>query len=174
MLLQCLISILSQTRAAWEPAPRKWRQTCRDSPVAIPVEECSSLFWWLLALDECGLLWTGLGSPDGVGLSWMYRFWLFCADSHPIEILEYFQSYSIAQCYSNSRNCSGRFWRISDGVGLLWTVQDCLGMHVQAFESFQLLWESSARAALESSQELARSRWMSELMLSQTLGMKFS
>ena len=29
-------------------------------------------------------------------------------------------------------------------------------MHVQAFESFQLLWKSPARAALESSQELAR------------------
>jgi len=35
--------------------------------MAIPVEEGSSLFRRLLALDECGLLWTGLG---GFGWFW--------------------------------------------------------------------------------------------------------
>ena len=104
----------------------------------------------------------------------MHRFGLFCADSHPIEILEYFQSSSIDQGYSNALNCFGRFCRISDSVGLLSTVQDFLGMHVQAFESFQWLWKPLARAALESSQKLARSRRMSEIMLSQMLGMRFS
>ena len=64
--------------------------------MAIPVEECFSLFWRFLALDECGLLWTGLGSLDGVGLVWMYSFWQVWADSHPISILDYFRSSSIA------------------------------------------------------------------------------
>ena len=88
----------------------------------------------------------------------MHRFGLFCADSHPIEILEYFQSSLIAEGHSNALNCLGRFWRVLDSVGLLWMLQDCLGMHAQAFESFQWLWKPPARAALESSQELARSR----------------
>ena len=64
--------------------------------MAILVEECSLLFWRLLAMNGCGLLWAGLGSPDGVGLLWIYRFGLFWADSHPMSILDYFQSSSIA------------------------------------------------------------------------------
>ena len=88
----------------------------------------------------------------------MHRFGLFCADSHPIEIPKYFQSSSIAQGYSNALICFGKFCKISNNVGLLSTVQDSLGIHVQAFENFQLLWKSQARATLESSQGLVRNR----------------
>ena len=134
------------------------------------------MFFIVFEASGAGWVWIVLGclGSSDAGLLWMHRFGLFCADSHPIEILEYFQSSSIAQGYSNALNCFGRFWRVSDSVGLLWTVQDCLWMHVQAFESFQWLWKPPARAALESSQELARNRWMSEIMLSQMLGMIFS
>ena len=64
--------------------------------------------------------------------------------------------FDCSQCHSNALDCPGQFWRVLESVGLLWTVQDCLGMHLQAFESFPWLWKPPARAALESSQELAR------------------
>ena len=53
--------------------------------------------------------WKYLNILDGVGLVWMHRFGLFQADSHPIEILEGFQTSSIAQSDSNIKTVLGNF-----------------------------------------------------------------
>ena len=111
----------SQTPAAWEPAPPKWRKTCRAETVPWrfqlrKVLHCFGGFWRWMSVDCSGQVWAALVGSGELPMV-LKRSWT---------VLKHFL------------DGFGRFWTFLENSGLSWNT-------VTGLESFPWLWKSPAR-----------------------------